>query len=56
MKITNKDKLTSDLVSMLKEDWQGKKGYLTDNEIFKYCKFYTGNFWKNLKNNNKDAA
>jgi aconitase B len=26
--------------------WSGKKGYLTDNEMFKYCQFYTGGFWK----------
>ncbi len=56
MKITNKNQLTNKLVTMLKEDWHGKKGYLTDNKMFKYCKFYTGDFWKNLDNSKKKSA
>ncbi len=48
MKIPNESQLTNKLVTMLKQDWHGKKGHLADNEMFKYCKFYTGNFWKNL--------
>ena len=56
MKITNKEELTNKLVSMLKNDWSGKKGYLSDNEMFKYCKFYTGDFWKKLKKSNQKAA
>ncbi|SMN00254.1 hypothetical protein SPONN_1519 [uncultured Candidatus Thioglobus sp.] len=56
MKITNKDVLIKKLVAMLKEDWNGKKGYLSDDDSFKYCKFYTGNFWKDLKASNKKSA
>jgi hypothetical protein len=56
MKITNENNLKNKLATMLKEDWNGKKGYLADNEMFKYCKFYTGNFWKNLKDSNKKSA
>ncbi|VVM18011.1 hypothetical protein BSPWISOXPB_4804 [uncultured Gammaproteobacteria bacterium] len=41
---------------MLKEDWSGKKGYLTDNEMFKYCQFYTGDFWKKSEKTNKKSA
>ncbi|CAC9525808.1 hypothetical protein [uncultured Gammaproteobacteria bacterium] len=55
MKTTNK-KLTNELVAMLKSDWNGKKGYLTDNEMFKYCQFYTGNFWENLKKSKQKSA
>ncbi|VVM20493.1 hypothetical protein BSPWISOXPB_9466 [uncultured Gammaproteobacteria bacterium] len=39
MKMINEKKLKNKLVTMLKEDWSGKKGYLTDNEMFKYCHF-----------------
>jgi aconitase B len=46
MKMINEKKLKNKLVTMLREDWNGKKGYLTDNEMFKYCQFYTGDFWK----------
>jgi hypothetical protein len=46
MKMINEKKLKNKLVTMLKEDWSGKKGYLTDNEMFKYCQFYTGDFWR----------
>jgi hypothetical protein len=49
MKIINKDTLTNKLVSMLESDWNGKQGYITDIEMFKYCKFYTGSFWQELK-------
>jgi hypothetical protein len=37
MKMTNEKKLKNKLVTMLKEDWNGKKGYLTDNEMYR-CK------------------
>lgn len=56
MNITNKNKLINELVTMLKKDWHGKKGYLTDNEMFKYCKFYTGDFWQKIKQANKKSA
>ncbi len=56
MKITNKKDLKNKLVSMLKADWNGKKGYLSDNEMFKYCKFYTGSFWTDLEQANKKSA
>jgi hypothetical protein len=49
MKMINEKELKNKLVTMLKEDWNGKKGYLADNEMFKYCQFYTGNFWKELE-------
>jgi hypothetical protein len=56
MKMINEKKLKNKLITMLKEDWNGKKGHLTDNEIFKYCKFYTGDFWKKLEKTNKKSA
>ncbi|SMN11983.1 hypothetical protein SPBRAN_182 [uncultured Candidatus Thioglobus sp.] len=56
MKITNKDVLIKKLATMLKDDWNGKKGYLSDNEMFKYCVFYTGDFWKDLKASKKKSA
>lgn len=56
MKITNEKVLIEKLVLMLKSDWNGKKGYLSDNEMFKYCKFYTGDFWNNLKQTQKKSA
>ncbi|SFV89369.1 hypothetical protein MNB_SUP05-SYMBIONT-7-759 [hydrothermal vent metagenome] len=56
MKTTNKNKLMNELVATLKEDWYGKKGYLTDNEMFKYCQFYTGDFWQKLEKTNKKVA
>jgi hypothetical protein len=46
MVIKNEDALAKKLKAMLKKDWNGKKGYLTDNDMFKYCAFYTGDFWK----------
>jgi hypothetical protein len=36
MKMINEKKLKNKLVTMLKEDWNGKKGYLTDNEMPRY--------------------
>jgi aconitase B len=41
MKMTNEKKLKNKLVTMLKEDWNGKKGYLTDNsdDIYQYLNF-----------------
>jgi hypothetical protein len=56
MKITNKDILINKLVSMLESDWNGKKGYITDNKMFKYCEFYTGSFGQELKKNNRKSA
>ncbi len=56
MKITNEKALIEKLVLMLKTDWNGKKGYLTDDDSFKYCKFYTGDFWKKLKETQKKSA
>lgn len=56
MKNTDKKNLKNKLVAMLKSDWNGKKGYLSDNDIFKYCKFYTGDFWNNLKDFQKKSA
>ncbi len=56
MKITNKNILVEKLVTMIEEDWSGKEGYLTDNEMFKYCQFYTGDFWKKLEQTNKKVA
>ncbi len=56
MKITNKNVLINKLTAMLKKDWYGEKGHLTDNEMFKYCEFYTGDFWKKLEESNKKVA
>jgi aconitase A len=56
MKMINEKKLKNKLVTMLREDWNGKKGYLTDNEMFKYCQFYTGDFWKKSEKTNKKSA
>jgi hypothetical protein len=33
-----------------------KKGHLSDNEMFKYCAWYTGNFWEKLKKVDKKVA
>ena len=56
MKITNKDDLINKLVATLKSDWNGKKGYLSDSEVFKYCQFYTGDFWENLEKSKRKSA
>ncbi len=34
--------LNKKIAKMMKDDWMGKKGLWTDNEMFKYCKWYTG--------------
>ncbi|VVM19489.1 hypothetical protein BSPWISOXPB_9437 [uncultured Gammaproteobacteria bacterium] len=49
-------KIKKQVSNNAKEDWSGKKGYLTDNEMFKYCQFYTGDFWKKSEKTNKKSA
>ncbi len=44
--------LIKKIAKMLQDDWTGKKGFWTDNEMFKYCEWYTGNqpnFWNKGK-------
>ena len=42
-----KNDFIKSLVEYTEKEWTGKKGYWTNDDSFKYCKFiYTGNFWK----------
>lgn len=56
MEISNKKTLEAKLVQLLKDDWQGKKGYLSNSDMFKYCQFYTGNFWNKIREEKKKVA
>lgn len=47
--------LIAKINTMIKQDYNGKKGHLSDNIMFKYCKFYTGDFWQKLKIHPKAA-
>lgn len=56
MKTINQQSLVKKITQHLHQKEMAGELKFTDSDMFIYCHFYTGNFWKNTTKNNKKAA